>query len=172
MQKIQRKICRYNCQGIKAVENNGKIDLNDIKIEKSKGDGIKDTELISGIVLDKEKVSSDMPLSVKNAKIALFDFPLELKNPEIETKISISSPEQLQGFFKQEERIIKEIVEKIKLSGANVVFCQKGIDDFAQYLLAKEEIYACRRVARSDMEKLAKATGGKIVSNLGELNSV
>jgi thermosome len=156
-------------RALKQIENNGKIDLKDIKIEKSKGDGIKDTELISGIVLDKERVSQDMPSSLKTARIALLDFPLELKNPEIQTKISISSPEQLQGFIMQEERTIKEIVEKVKLSGANVVLCQKGIDDFAQYLLAKEEIYACRRVARSDMEKLAKATGGKIVSNLSEL---
>ncbi len=156
-------------KAVKQIENNGKIDLKDIKIEKSKGDGIKDTELISGIVLDKEKVSSDMPVLVKDAKIALVDFPLELKNPEIETKISISSPEQLQSFIVQEERSIKEIVEKIKISGANVVFCQKGIDDFAQYLLSKEEIYACRRVSRSDMEKLAKATGAKIVSSLSEL---
>ncbi len=157
-------------KAIKQIYNDGKIDLKDIKIEKSKGDGIKDTVLISGIVLDKEKVSQDMPSSVKGAKIALMDFPLELRNPEIETKISISSPEQLQNFLLQEEKAIKDIVNKVKLSGANVVFCQKGIDDFAQYLLSKEDIYACRRVARSDMEKLAKATGGKIVSNLSELS--
>lgn len=110
-----------------------------------------------------------MPKSVTDAKIALVDFPLELKNPEIDTKISISSPEQLQSFIAEEEREIKAMVEKVKNSGANVVFCQKGIDDFAQYLLSKEGIYACRRVAKSDMEKISKATGGKIVSNLGEL---
>ncbi|MEK6829925.1 MAG: thermosome subunit alpha [Nanoarchaeota archaeon] len=156
-------------RAIKQIENNGKIDLKDIKIEKSKGDGISDTELISGIVLDKERVSPDMPTLVKNARIALLDFPLELKNPEIQTRISISTPEQLQGFILQEERSIKEIVDKVKFSGANVVFCQKGIDDFAQYLLSKEEIFACRRVARSDIEKLAKATGAKIVSSLSEL---
>jgi chaperonin GroEL (HSP60 family) len=146
--------------------------LNDIKIEKSKGDGMADTELISGIVLDKEKVSSDMPSVVNNARIVLIDFPLELKNPEIDTKISISTPEQLQGFLTQEERGIREMIEKVKITNANVVFCQKGIDDFAQYLLSKAGIYACRRVARSDMEKLAKATGGKIVSNLNELSSL
>ncbi|HUS50847.1 MAG TPA: thermosome subunit beta, partial [Candidatus Paceibacterota bacterium] len=128
-----------------------------------------DTELISGIVLDNEKVSRDMPSEIHGAKIALLDFPLELKNPEIDTKISISSPEQLQNFINQEERTIKEMVEKIKMSGANVIFCQKGIDDFAQYLLAKSGIYACRRVSKSDLEKISKATGGKIVSNLGEL---
>jgi len=156
-------------KAVKQVQKEGKIDIDDIKIEKSKGEGIKDTELISGIVLDKEKVSQDMPEKIEGAKIALVDFPVELKNPEIETKISISTPEQLQSFLHEEEKTIKDMIEKIKFSGANVLFCQKGIDDFAQYLLAKEEIYACRRVAKSDMEKLAKATGAKIVSNLGEL---
>jgi len=155
---------------VKQIQDNGDINLNDIKIEKSKGEGIKDTELISGIVLDKEKVSTDMPKKIHNAKIALVDFPLELRNPEIDTKISISSPEQLQGFILQEEEVIKNMVEKVKNSGASVIFCQKGIDDFAQYLLSKHRIYACRRVARSDMEKISKATGGKIVSNLNELN--
>jgi thermosome len=158
-------------KAVKQIENENKIDLNDIKIEKSKGDGIADTELISGIVLDKEKVSGDMPSLVNNARIVLVDFALELKNPEIDTKISISSPEQLQGFLNQEERAIREMVKKIQETNANVVFCQKGIDDFAQYLLSKAGIYACRRVARSDMEKLAKATNGKIVSNMNELSS-
>ncbi|MFH1608291.1 MAG: thermosome subunit alpha [archaeon] len=158
-------------RAVKQIEDNGKIDLNDIKIEKSKGDGIKNTELIAGIVLDKEKVSSDMPSVVDNARIALIDFPLEIKNPEIDTKVSISSPDQLQNFIEQEERTIKEMVEKVKMSGANVIFCQKGVDDFAQYLLSKERIYVCRRVAKSDLEKIAKATGGKIVSNLSELGS-
>ena len=156
-------------RAIKQIEDKGKIDLDNIKIEKSRGNGIKDTELISGIVLDKEKVSQDMPTFVRDAKIALVDFPLEIKNPEIDTKISITSPEQLQSFVLQEEREIKNMIEKVKLSGAGVVFCQKGIDDFAQYLLAKEGIYACRRVARSDMEKISKATGAKIVSNINEL---
>ncbi len=158
-------------RAVKQIQNNGKIDLNDIKIEKAKGDGIKDTELISGIVLDKEKLSADMPEIVHEAKIALIETPLELKNPEIETKISISSPEQLQAFLMQEETAIKNMIEKIRMSGANVIFCQKGIDDFAQYLLSKENIYACRRVAKSDMEKIAKATGGKKVSNLNELTN-
>ena len=158
-------------QAVKQIQNGNKIDINDIKIEKSKGDGIDDTELISGIVLDKEKVSHDMPKKIENARIALVDFPLEWKNPEIDTKVSISSPEQLQGFLTQEENVIKDLVEKVKVSGANVVFCQKGIDDFAQYLLAKENIYACRRVAKSDLEKISKATGGKIISNVNELVS-
>ena len=157
-------------KAVQEIQNKRAIDINDIKIEKSKGDGIQDTELISGIVLNKEKISKDMPKTVRDAKIALIDFPLELKNPEIDTKISISSPEQLQGFLDQEEQTIKEMIRKVKESGAGVLFCQKGIDDFARYLLAKEEIYACRRVAKSDMEKIAKATSGKIISNLNELN--
>jgi len=158
-------------KAVRQIYHDGKVDLNDIKIEKSRGEGMADTELISGIVLDKEKVSSDMPSVINNAKIVLIDFPLELKNPEIDTKISISTPEQLQGFLNQEERTIKEMIRKVQETNANVVFCQKGIDEFAQYLLSKVGIYACRRVARSDMEKLAKATGGKIVSNLNELSS-
>ena len=148
----------------------GRIDLKDIKIEKMKGDGIGNSELIYGIVLDKEKVSQDMPVEVRNARIALIDFPLEIKNPEIDTKISISSPEQLKNFLEEEEEYIRGMVDKIIASGANVLFCQKGIDDFAQYLLSKERIYACRRVAKSDIEKLAKATGAKIVSNINELS--
>ncbi|MBU2615797.1 MAG: thermosome subunit, partial [Nanoarchaeota archaeon] len=157
-------------KAVKQVEENGFVDLDNIKIEKSRGEGIRDTELIQGVVLDKERVSYDMPSKVAGAKVALIDFPLEIKNPEIDTKISITSPEQLQGFVVQEERVINELVESVKNSGANVLFCQKGIDDFAQYLLSKEGIYACRRVARSDMEKISKATRGRIVSNINELN--
>jgi thermosome len=159
-------------RAVKQISDNGKIDLTNIKIEKAKGNGIEHTELISGIVLDKERVSSDMPSRVINARIALLDAALEIKGPETETKISVSSPEQLQSFIEQEDRILKDMVAKVKQAGANVVFCQKGIDDVAQYYLAKERVYACRRIAKSDMEKLARATGGKIVSNLQELNAM
>jgi len=156
-------------KAVKQIEENGNINLENIKIVKAKSEGIQNTRLISGIVLDKERVSQDMPQKITDAKIALIDFPLELKNPEIDTKISISTPEQLQNFLSQEERAIKEMIEKVKSSEANVVFCQKGIDEFAQYLLSKSGIYAVRRISKSDMEKLAKATSGKIVSNLNEL---
>jgi archaeal chaperonin len=166
---FKEKFADIIVRAVLQVGNNGNVDLSDIKIEKSKGDGIQDTKLISGIVLDKEKVSVDMPSEVRNARIALIDFPLEIKNPEIDTKVQISSPEQLQGFLEQEERTIKSMINKVLESGANVILCQKGIDDFAQYLLSKAGIYACRRVAKSDLEKIAKATNGKIVSNLHEL---
>jgi archaeal chaperonin len=165
----REKFANIIVKAVKQIKDNETIDIDNIKIEKSKGDGIKDTELISGIILDKEKVSHDMPSKVENAKIALINFPLELKNPEIEAKLSITSPEQLQNFLTQEESLIREMVNTVKMSGANAIFCQKGIDDFAQYLLSKERIYACRRVKKSDMEKLSKATGSKIVSNLSEL---
>ena len=155
---------------IKLVSENGKIDLDNIKIEKQKGQSIEKTELIRGIIIDKERVSKEMPEKIENAKIVLIDSALEIKGPETETKISVSSPEQLQSFLNQEEEILKSMVEKIKESGANFVACQKGIDEIAQFYLAKAGIYAIRRVAKSDIEKLAKATGGKIISNLKELS--
>ncbi|MFA5992834.1 MAG: thermosome subunit alpha [Candidatus Pacearchaeota archaeon] len=171
VENVKEKFADIIVDSVKLIEDMGQIDLDNIKIEKIKGDGTKDTELVSGIVLDAEKLNIDMPKTVENARIALLDFALELRNPEIETKISISTPEQLRGFVDSEEKMLKEMIEVVKKSGANVVFCQKGIDDVAQYYLTKARIYACRRVARSDMEKLSMATGGKIVSNLSELNN-
>jgi thermosome len=155
-----------------AEKKDGKIfvDLDNIKIEKRRGKGIDDTELISGIVLDKEKVHAAMPSYVKDARIALLDVALEIKGPETDTKIQVTTPEQLQAFLDQEEMMLKKMVDKIVEVGANVVVCQKGIDDVAQYYLAKAGILALRRVKKSDMEKLAKATGGKIVSKLKELS--
>jgi len=147
------------------------INLDDIKIEKSKGESIENSELIEGLVIDKSRVSIEMPVRVENSRIALVDFALEVKNPDGETRISITSPEQLQGFVDREERLLKEMTQKILASGANVVFCQRGIDDVAQYYLAKNNIYALRRISKSDIEKLARATGAKIISSLNELNS-
>jgi thermosome len=168
---VKEKFAEIIVKAVKQVSENKNFDMGNIKIEKNKGSGIEDTELIEGIVFDKERVSIDMPAKVFNARIALIDAALEIKGPETETKISVSSPEQLQGFIEQEERQLKEMVFKIKNSGASVVFCQKGIDDVAQYYLTKAGIYACRRIAKSDMEKLSRATGAKIVSKLSELSS-
>jgi len=167
----RNEIAQILVSAIKTVRCNNKVDLNDIKIEKVLGDSVHNTELIKGIVLDKEKLSADMPSLIDGAKILLVDFPLELKTPEIDTKISINSHIELQNFINEEEETIKEMVNKISKTECNVLFCQKGIDDFAQYLLAKAGIYACRRVAKSDMKKLARATGAKIISNLNEINS-
>ncbi len=161
---------------VKAVKEVGEkvgdkiiIDIDNIKLEKKTGGGVGDTELIQGITIDKERVHSEMPKSVKDAKILVLEAPIEVKETESDTQIRINTPEQLKAFIEEEERQLKEMVEKIKATGANVVFCQKGIDDVAQHFLAKEGIYACRRVKRSDIEKLAKATGAKIVSNIEDL---
>ncbi|GAI81277.1 unnamed protein product, partial [marine sediment metagenome] len=135
------------------------VDKDSIKIEKKSGGSLDDSELIQGIVIDKERVHSGMPKAVTNAKIALLDVALEIKSPETDTKVQISSPDQLQDFLDQEEKMLKNMVEAIKKVGATVLICQKGIDDIAQHFLAKEGIFAIRRVKKSDLEKLAKATG-------------
>jgi len=168
-ESFKEKFSDIIIMAINQINESGKTDLNNIKIVKNKSNSIENTELISGVVIDKEKINIDMPSRVRNPRIALLSEALELKNPE-ETKIEISSPHQLQEFLDREERLLKEMVKKIKESGANVIFCQKGIDDVVEYYLAKELIYACRRVAKSDMENLARATGAKIVSNLNELS--
>ncbi len=166
----KEKLAEIIVVAVEQVASDRNVNLEDIKIEKIKGEGVSDSELVQGIVLDKERANSEMPSKVQNAKILLVDFPLELKNPESEAKISVSTPEQLESFIRSEERYIKDITEKIINSGANVVFCQKGIDDVAQYYLAKKGIFACRRIPKSDMERIARATAGKIISNLGEIN--
>ena len=143
-----------------------KVDLDDIKIEKKPGESITDTKLINGIVLDKEVVHSGMPKRAENAKIALLDTALEIEKTEFDAKINIESPEQMDAFLKQEENMLKDMVEKIATVGANVVVCQKGIDDMAQHFLARKGILTVRRAKKSDMEGLAKATGGKIITNL------
>ncbi|MBT3395377.1 thermosome subunit [archaeon] len=152
------------------VDSNGDIDIDNIKIEKKVGDSTGNSELIKGIVLDKERVHSGMPKLVKDAKILLIDIPLELKDTEIDAKIQINDPSQLQSFVEQEEKILKNMVEKIAKSNADVLFCQKGIDEVAQYNLSKKGIYAVRRVKESDMKKLARASGAKIVSSLKDIN--
>ena len=146
------------------------IDRENIKIEKKVGASVDDSELIKGIVMDKERVHSGMPRSVSQARIALIDSAIEIKNTEIDAKIQITDPSQMQAFIDQEEKMLRNKVEKIAASGANVVICQKGIDDIAQHFLAKKGIYAVRRAKESDMEALARATGAKIVSNLDDLS--
>jgi thermosome len=147
------------------------VDLDNIQIQKKQGGGINTTEIIEGIILDKERVHEGMPALIKNAKIALVNVALEVKKTEVDARIQIQDPTQLQAFLDEEEGMIRKMVEKIKKSGANVLICQKGVDDIAQHFLAKSGIYTVRRAKKSDMEKLAKATGGKIVSNLEDLSA-
>ena len=171
----REKLAKMVVDAIKMVaeEYDGKIviDIDQIKIEKKQGGSMEDTELIRGIVIDKERVHPQMPKRVENAKIALINSALEVKETETDAKINITSPDQLQAFIEQEEMMLKEMVEKIKASGANVVFVQKGIDDLAQHYLAKAGILAVRRVKKSDMEKLARATGAKIVTRVEDLSA-
>ncbi len=142
------------------------VDLDNIQIQKKQGGGIANTEIITGIILDKERVHEGMPKNIKNAKIALVNAALEVKKTEVDARIQINDPTQLQAFLDEEEGMLKKMVQRIKKSGANVVICQKGVDDIAQHFLAKEGIYTVRRAKKSDMEKLAKATGAKVVANL------
>jgi thermosome len=146
-------------------------DIDQVQITKKEGKSLFDTQLVKGIIVDKEVVHSGMPKRIENAKIALLDVALEVEKTEFSAEIRIRDPTQMKAFLDQETRMLKEMVDKIKASGADVVFCQKGIDDMAQHFLAKEGILAARRVKQSDMEKLARATGGRVVSNLDDLKA-
>jgi len=143
-----------------------KIDLDDIMVKKKPGESVAETKLIEGLVLDKEVVHSGMPKRVEKAKIALLESALEVEKTEFDAKINIESPEQIESSMRDEKNMLKKMVEKIAVSGANVVVCQKGIDDMVQHFLARKGILAVQRAKKSDMEKLGKATGGKIVTNL------
>ena len=156
-----------------ARETDGKfkVDIDDIKVEKKVGESLTSTRLIQGIVLDKEVVHPGMPKRVETAKIALLDCPLEIEKTEFDAKINIENPEQMKAFLNEEEQMLRDMVEKIAKTGANVVVCQKGIDDLAQHHLARKGILTVRRVKASDIEKLAKATGAKVVTNLDDLST-
>jgi archaeal chaperonin len=148
-----------------------KVDIDDIKVEKKAGGSLHDTKLIKGIVLDKEVVHGGMPKKVEKAKIALLNSALEIEKTEFDAKINISSPDQMNLFLEEENKMLKNMVNKITATDANVVVCQKGIDDIAQHYLAKAEVLTVRRVKESDMAKLARATGARVVSNLDDLTA-
>jgi len=151
-------------------DNKASIDLDNLKVEKKAGGSIQDTALIKGIVLDKEVVHSGMPTKIQQAKIALLNTAMEVEKTEMSAEIRINDPTQMQMFLEEENRMIKTMVDKIHSIGANVVICQKGIDDMAQHFLSKHGILAVRRVKESDMTKLAKATGGRITSNIEDIS--
>jgi thermosome len=156
----------------KASDNkNLKVDVDSIKVEKKAGGSIEDTKLIQGIVLDKEVVHGAMPKRIEEAKIALLNAALEIEKTEMSAEIRISDPQQMHMFLEEENRMLKSMVDKVSASGANVLLCQKGIDDLAQHYLAKEGILAVRRVKESDMNNLAKATDGRVLSNIDELSA-
>ena len=158
-------------QVAETLHDSTKVDLDDIKVEKKAGGSIKDTKLIKGMVLDKEVVHGGMPKRVENAKIALINSALEIEKTEFDAKLNITSPEQMKRFLDEENNMLKSMVEKIINAGANVVICQKGIDDIAQHYLAKSSVLVVRRVKESDMTKLSRATGARVINNLDDMTS-
>ena len=167
----KESICDLVVRAVTMIaEDDGTVDTENIKIEKKVGGSVDDSKIIEGMLIDKERVHPGMPAKVTNAKIMLLNAAVEFKKTEVDAEISITSPDQLQAFLDEEERMIKAIVEKIVATDANVLFCQKGIDDIAQHYLAKAGIMAIRRVKKSDMEKLARATGATIVSSIDAIS--
>ena len=146
------------------------VDLKNIQTVKKAGAKMEESYIVKGLIIDKEPVQPNMPKVVNDAKIALIDAPFEVKKTEIDAKIQITDPNQLSQFVAEEEKMLKDMVMKVKASGANVVFCQKGIDDLAQHFFAKEGIYACRRVKKSDMERLGRSTGANIINKISEID--
>ncbi|MFL2969878.1 MAG: thermosome subunit beta [Candidatus Poseidoniaceae archaeon] len=165
-------ICVRSVNAVGVIEGEERmVDLSDIKVEKRQGGSIKDSTLIDGILLDKERVHAGMPRSVTDAHIALVNSAIEVKKTEVDAKIQITDPSQLALFLEEEENYIRGLVEKIQAAGATVLVCQKGIDELAQHYMAKAGIFAVRRAKKSDMEALSKATSGRIVTNLDDLSA-
>ncbi len=166
-------MCIDAIKSIAEKNNDGKwvADIEKVQIQKKEGESIDETSLIKGIILDKEVVSPGMPKSVKDAKILLLQSAIEIEKTEFDSKLQITSPEQIQQFLDEEEKMLKNMVDKVNNSGANVVICQKGIDDLAQHFLTKANVLAVRRVKKSDLEKLSKATGGKIITNFDDISA-
>ncbi|MCH7850407.1 MAG: thermosome subunit [Nanoarchaeota archaeon] len=169
VEHLREKFSEMIVEAVKIVGVGTYVNLEDIKIEKQRGKSIEESTLIQGVILDKERLNIDMPSEVHDARILLLEEALEIIGPETEAKISVTDPAQLQKFISQEDEILKKKVETIKGTGANVLFVQRGIDDVVSFYLAKAGIYAVRRVPKTDMQSIAKATGAKIVSKLGEV---
>ncbi|MEJ8542778.1 thermosome subunit alpha [Methanothermobacter wolfeii] len=169
-EKAREPLAELIVDAVKQVEEDGEVEKDHIKIEKKEGAAVDDSTLVQGVIIDKERVHPGMPKKVENAKIALLNCPIEVKETEVDAEIRITDPSQMQAFIEQEEQMIRDMVDKIVSTGANVLFCQKGIDDLAQHYLAKAGVLAVRRVKKSDMEKLSKATGASIVTNIEDLS--
>ena len=153
------------------IEEDGKSDIDNINIQRVSGDSVEDSFLAEGIVIDNTPLSKNMPKEIKDAKIAIMKYPIELKDTNTDTKIDITSPDQFEAFLQQEEQMIKDLVNKVVDSGVNVLFCQKGIDDMAEHYLKKAGIMAYKRVKKSDIERIEKATGAKLVTDIEDLSA-
>ncbi|KZX14476.1 thermosome subunit alpha [Methanobrevibacter filiformis] len=170
-EKAREPLAKLVVDAVTQVAEDGEVDTDHIKIEKKDGAVVEDSTLIQGVIIDKERVHPGMPENLEDAKIALLNSPLEVKETEVDAEIRITDPAQMQAFIEQEEQMVRGMVDKIADSGATVLFAQKGIDDLAQHYLAKAGILAVRRVKKSDIEKLAKATGATVISNLDDLST-
>ncbi|MDP3065307.1 MAG: thermosome subunit alpha [Methanobacteriaceae archaeon] len=169
-EKAREPLAQLVVGAVKQVEENGDFDKDHIKLETKDGATIDDSKMVKGVIIDKERVHPGMPKKIEDAKIALLNSAIEVKETEVDAEIRITDPAQMQAFIEQEEQMIRDMVAKIDDAGANVLFCQKGIDDLAQHYLAKAGIMAIRRVKKSDMEKLARATGATVVTNIEDLS--
>ena len=170
-EKAREPLAELIVDAVKQVEEDGEVEKDHIKIEKKEGAAVDDSTLVQGVIIDKERVHPGMPKKVENAKIALLNCPIEVKETEVDAEIRITDPSQMQAFIEQEEQMIRDMVEKIKSSGANVVFCQKGIDDLALHYLSREGIMALKRVKKSDIKRIERATGARLVTNIDDLTA-
>ena len=169
-EKARKPLAELVVKAVQMVEEDGEVDKDHININRIQGATVDESMIVNGVVVDKGRLDPAMPKKIENAKIALLKFPIEVKSLETDAKIKLTDPSQMQAFIEQEERMIMDMVDKVIDSGANVLFCQKGIDELAQHYLAKAGILAVKRVRKSDMERLEKATGARIATNLDDIN--
>lgn len=170
-EKARKPLAELIVKAVQIVEEDGEVDKDHININRIQGATVEESQIVNGVVIDKGRLDPAMPKRIENAKIALLKFPIEVKSLETDAKIKLTDPSQMAAFIEQEEGMIREMVDKVIASGANVLFCQKGIDDLAQHYLAKEGILAVKRVRKSDMERLEKATGGRLATNLDDITT-
>jgi len=170
-EKAREPLAELIVDAVLQVEEDGEVDSDQINIHRIQGATVHDSQIVNGVVIDKSRAINSMPKDLKDASIALLKYPIEVKDLETDAKIKLTDPAQMQAFIEQEEQMVKDMVDKVVASGADVIFCQKGIDDLAQHLLAKAGILAVKRVRKSDMERIGKATGAQVVTNVEELSS-
>lgn len=170
-EKARQPLAELIVTAVKQVEEDGEVDKDHINIHRIQGATVEDSQIVKGVVIDKSRIDQSMPKKVQDAKIALLKYPVEVKDLETDAKIKLTDPNQMQAFIEQEEAMVRDMVDKILATGANVIFCQKGIDDLAQHYLAREGIFAVKRVRKSDMERLERATGASLATNIEDLSA-
>ncbi len=168
-EKAREPLAELVVDAVVQVEEDGKVEKDNINIQRISGESVAESQIVNGIVIDKSRTDPGMPKQIEDAKIALIKYPIEVKDLETDAKISLTDPAQMQAFLENEEQMIKDMVDRIVESGANVLFCQKGIDDLAQHYLTRNGIYAIKRVKKSDMQRIEKATGANLVTNIDDL---